>query len=825
MSIPRESLFQHPASVDPQDGVPGDVPREFIVHTVTETGYYYIGVKRWSGFLPAWIQLQFFTSQPLDIYTSGSLGNPAESANLGVLAVGAAAWSTPESLQPTSSRGPTPDGRIKPDIVGVDQADSVTRGPNGFAGTSQASPHVAGLAALVIQAFPTYTPAEVTNYLKFFALPRGAVPNNNWGYGLAFLPSITVPSGPTMVLDRTALRFAGTSNGSILLAQTSSQVVRLTQNGSGTVTWTATSTQPWLKVSPTSGTGGEILTVSVVATGLPSAGTISGSINFAFNGAGNSPGPVSVTLTLLLNGTSVKPFGLVDTPADNATGVTGGMPITGWALDDIEVSDVFVCRAAVPGETAPVDGRCAGAAQIFVGTGVFIDGARPDVQAAFPAYPRSTRGGWGFMVLTNMLPDVAAGKPSGGNGTFVFHVYAMDREGHVTRIGTKTVMCDNAHSNKPFGAIDTPGQGEMVSGNPYVNFAWAVTQAGKLIPFDGSTMTVYVDGVAMGSPSYNHYRVDIATLFPGLANSDGAVGFKYIDTTTLTNGLHTIVWVVTDSGGMTDGIGSRYFTVSNGTAAPSATAAMSMTTPRVDGRAALEAVPLIQSVLGRRSWDPDAPWRWHGVGSTGRAVLRGEEIDRFELALGEHPGERYTGYLRVGNDLAALPVGSRLNEMTGRFTWSAGVGFIGHYDLVFIRWTGERAVARQEVRIIIAAKSSGHVGAQVVIDTPRMQQEVAQLFHLGGWAADLDAAAGTGIDTLHVWAYPVAGEPPTFLGVPTYGGARPDVAAVHGDQFRESGYGLTVQGLPPGAYDLAVFAWSNVGGGFVPAKLVRVMVQ
>ena len=40
---------------------------------------------------------------------------------------------------------------------------------------------------------------------------------------------------------------------------------------------------------------------------------------------------------------------------------------------------------------------------------------------------------------------------------------------------------------------------------------------------------------------------------------------------------------------------------------------------------------------------------------------------------------------------------------------------------------------------------------------------------VGGWAADLDAAAGTGIDTLHVWAYPLAGGPPVFQGTTQYG--------------------------------------------------------
>jgi hypothetical protein len=36
-----------------------------------------------------------------------------------------------------------------------------------------------------------------------------------------------------------------------------------------------------------------------------------------------------------------------------------------------------------------------------------------------------------------------------------------------------------------------------------------------------------------------------------------------IDTTKLANGLHTISWLVTDSAGVSEGIGSRFFTVNN----------------------------------------------------------------------------------------------------------------------------------------------------------------------------------------------------------------------------------------------------------------------
>ena len=80
---------------------------------------------------------------------------------------------------------------------------------------------------------------------------------------------------------------------------------------------------------------------------------------------------------------------------------------------------------------------------------------------------------------------------------------------------------------------------------------------------NGSTITVFVDGVPLGNPVYNLYRSDIAGLFPGLNNTSGAVGYFTLDTRTLANGMHSIAWSVTDNQGRTDGIGSRYFWVQN----------------------------------------------------------------------------------------------------------------------------------------------------------------------------------------------------------------------------------------------------------------------
>ena len=69
-----------------------------------------------------------------------------------------------------------------------------------------------------------------------------------------------------------------------------------------------------------------------------------------------------------------------------------------------------------------------------------------------------------------------------------------------------------------------------------MNFGWALTPQPKIIPINGSTITVMVDGAPLGPVDYNHERADIEALFPGFQNTagaNGAVGFRVIDTTTL----------------------------------------------------------------------------------------------------------------------------------------------------------------------------------------------------------------------------------------------------------------------------------------------------
>jgi subtilisin family serine protease len=142
-------------------------------------------------------RLDLFSESPSLQYqtAAGSVTDPATSP--AALAVGALCWQS-NALEPYSSQGPTIDGRVKPDIAGHDSVSGATYGPftscpSAFAGTSAASPEVAGAAALVKQAHPTWKANQIQEFLEKSALDLGAPgKDNQYGAGQLRLGALSI---------------------------------------------------------------------------------------------------------------------------------------------------------------------------------------------------------------------------------------------------------------------------------------------------------------------------------------------------------------------------------------------------------------------------------------------------------------------------------------------------------------------------------------------------------------------------------------------------------------------------------------------------------
>lgn len=216
-------------------------PMELIAFTAPSAGTYEISI--WRDLGPAapamrlMVQSQVATALRYST-TTGSLPAPADSRNPGMVTVGAVNYRTPTSIEPYSSRGPTLDGRVKPDLVAVDCAPTTIEPV--FCGTSQSAPFVTGAAALLLEADPTLTPVALATLLRQRAAPLGSpVPNNTFGSGLLSLgqtpasaPAAAAPTAASFV----APPASGTAGGP-LLGQPAVGVVdaggRVTSTGPG----------------------------------------------------------------------------------------------------------------------------------------------------------------------------------------------------------------------------------------------------------------------------------------------------------------------------------------------------------------------------------------------------------------------------------------------------------------------------------------------------------------------------------------------------------------------------------------------------------------
>ncbi|MFD9737590.1 ricin-type beta-trefoil lectin domain protein [Umezawaea sp. NPDC059074] len=184
---PTDPLIAASSLNNQRDVVGGGRPTEEVTFTNTATSAqaYYVFVKnntakfttRYDLFaaVPDDNPLQFTTA-------AGSVTEPATSPY--AMAVGATQTGS-GAVERYSGRGPTIDGRLKPDLTAFDKVSTTMYGAQGFSGTSASAAHVAGAAAVFKSANPQLDASQIQTALQSRTNPRKS--DNDWGNGVLAL--------------------------------------------------------------------------------------------------------------------------------------------------------------------------------------------------------------------------------------------------------------------------------------------------------------------------------------------------------------------------------------------------------------------------------------------------------------------------------------------------------------------------------------------------------------------------------------------------------------------------------------------------------------
>jgi len=163
------------SSENPQTGT--QPPTEEIDIRFLPRGTYYIAIKKINASQNHELKISNIFHD-LQYHTAAySLWPPSDAT--GVIAVGAINWKNWETgpQEDYSSQGPTNDGRIKPDISGPTGVNIFSYA--NFRGTSAATPHVAGAAALILSKYPDCTASQLQATLESWAIDMGVSGKDN----------------------------------------------------------------------------------------------------------------------------------------------------------------------------------------------------------------------------------------------------------------------------------------------------------------------------------------------------------------------------------------------------------------------------------------------------------------------------------------------------------------------------------------------------------------------------------------------------------------------------------------------------------------------
>jgi hypothetical protein len=125
------------------------------------------------------------------------------------------------------------------------------------------------------------------------------------------------------------------------------------------------------------------------------------------------------------------PFGFIDMPGDEAV-CDGQIRISGWALDDREVTRIVARRDREPADSP-------GPASVEIGEGTWTRDTRPDIASVYKGFPHTERAEWNVYLSCAVL-DALPGRQAR------VRISAVDAAGHETELGARTI-----HASRPDG--------------------------------------------------------------------------------------------------------------------------------------------------------------------------------------------------------------------------------------------------------------------------------------------------------------------------------------------------------------------------------------
>lgn len=321
-------------------------------------------------------------------------------------------------------------------------------------------------------------PDGIYRYSSISVFPTSSFNATNYWVDVVYLPSTTMPgSPPALLVNPSSLNF---------LAQVginpTSQSISVFNEGSGTISWTATTTASWLTLSASSGSTPYNLGVSVNSSNL-SAGSYTGTITLNASSGNNPTQVISVNLTV----TNV----LLSTNF-------GTQGLQGWVVSPLGLGNGWSVANQLSQYTAQFDGSSN--SQIYGGNSEWTDYtlAVPIKLSSMNNYPGGIRG--------RVNPATGAGYVLWlypGLGEFIlYRASAWDINQPLVQIGSGSAAFDTSN----FHIVSLTFKGGQITAlydGRTVITATDTTYANGLVALEGFNQIISFGNVMVTGPNAN----------------------------------------------------------------------------------------------------------------------------------------------------------------------------------------------------------------------------------------------------------------------------------------------------------------------------------